>query len=284
VAILFMSFFPADFQLICKGSLEPIERREVFAGVDGLVDEVYVKHDDMVHAGQLLVRLHNTELGMKLADVAGQLATATERIRSLERALLEENHKLTVEERNRLSGELAEAKEKAKSAGRQKELITEKLKELEIRSPMNGKVLTWDLYQRLRDRPLTRGQNLMRIADLSKDWQLELRMPEDRIGHVVNAQRNLGYGDALPVSYILATAPGTAHKGTIKEVQRIAEVKGDEGSTVLIKVQIRKEDLPEGIMSGTQISAKVYCGRRSIGYVWFHDLVAFIQSRVLFRL
>jgi hypothetical protein len=61
-------------------------------------------------------------------------------------------------------------------------------------------------------------------------------------------------------------------------------VKGDEGSTVLIKVRIDKQDLPEGIIPGTQISAKVYCGRRSIGYVWFHDLVAFIQSRVLFRL
>jgi len=238
----------------------------------------------MVAAGQMLVRLRNTELGMKLADVTGQLATATERTRSLERALLEENHKLTVEERNRLYGELSETKEKAKSAQRQKELISEKLQELEIKSPLNGKVLTWDLYNHLRERPVTRGQILMRIADLSQDWQLELRMPEDRMGHVINAQHNLGYGDALPVSYILATRPGTTHKGTIKEVQRIAEVKGDEGSTVLIKVRINKQDLPDGILPGTQISAKVYCGRRSIGYVWFHDLVAFIQSRVLFRL
>jgi hypothetical protein len=31
------------------------------------------------------------------------------------------------------------------------------------------------------------------------------------------------------------------------------------------------------------VNAKVYCGQRSIGYTWFHDLLAFIESKILFR-
>ena len=92
------------------------------------------------------------------------------------------------------------------------------------------------------------------------------------------------YKGALPVTYILASEPGTKHKGTVKKIQENAEVKGDEGSTVLIKVTIDKADLPLGTRPGTQVTAKVYCGRRAIGYVWFHDFVGFFQSRVLFRL
>ncbi len=42
--------------------------------------------------------------------------------------------------------------------------------------------------------------------------------------------------------------------------------------------------MPEAdLRPGATVTAKVYCGRRSLGYVWFHDLLAFVQSRILFR-
>ena len=119
----------------------------------------------------------------------------------------------------------------------------------------------------------------MRVADTDGEWQLELRMPEDRIGHIAKAQRQLGA--ELPVTYILATEPGAKREGTVKEVHLIAEVHEEEGSTVLMKVKIDKSELGT-LRPGMNVTAKVYCGKRAIGYVWFHDLVAFIQSRVLF--
>ena len=35
---------------------------------------------------------------------------------------------------------------------------------------------------------------------------------------------------------------------------------------------------------GASVTAKVHCGRRSIGYVWLHDLFEWFQSRVLFHI
>jgi hypothetical protein len=88
--------------------------------------------------------------------------------------------------------------------------------------------------------------------------------------------------DQLKVSYILATEPGRTLYGTVKEIQHSAEVRGDEGNTVLIKVAINKEDLPE-LRPGATVTAKVYCGRRPLGYVLLNDLISFIQSRIIFR-
>ncbi len=84
------------------------------------------------------------------------------------------------------------------------------------------------------------------------------------------------------MSYILATEPGTKHFGTVKEIHRSAEVRGDEGNTVLIKVAIDKSELPS-LRPGATVTAQVYCGQRPLGYVLLHDVIAFIQSKVLFR-
>ena len=85
------------------------------------------------------------------------------------------------------------------------------------------------------------------------------------------------------MTYILATDPGTNFHGTVSEVAESAEVRGDEGNTVLVKVAIDKSDLVD-LRPGATVSAKVYCGRRPVGYVLFHSLIAFVQSHILFRL
>jgi hypothetical protein len=88
--------------------------------------------------------------------------------------------------------------------------------------------------------------------------------------------------DRLEVSYILATEPGTVRYGRIAEMHRSAEVRGDEGNTVLIKVAIDKMELPL-LRPGASVTAQVYCGRTVLGYSLLHDVIAFIQSRILFR-
>ena len=85
------------------------------------------------------------------------------------------------------------------------------------------------------------------------------------------------------VSYILATEPGTTHWGTVKEIHRSAEVRRpDEGNTVLIKVAIDKTELPN-LRPGATVTAHVYCGKQPLGYVLLHDVIAFIETKVLFR-
>lgn len=395
--ILFLVLWPAKFEMEAKGTLEPVDRREVFANIDSRVEALKVNHGDQVQADQLLVHLRSTKLETDTAIVEGDLRSAKERLANIQRSLAEEG-KLRLEERNRLRGEMAEIRERQASLEKQLALCKINQAELSIKSPISGQVITWDLRNRLPiSRPVQRGQVLMRIADPSGPWQLEIHMPENRMGNVewirqdfFNKARNklrelireevrgkspdaadeeinntveaelakvpdeqlhtrqiailtdrlrsqlseiikdapegelkdkldgfakeASYDQILAnlkeiipdvtdtelsarlaalsfqepedtkiqVAYILATEPGTTHYGTVKEVQRSAEVRGDEGNTVLIKVAINKEELPD-LRPGATVTAKVYCGRRSLGYVLLHDLIAFIQTRIIFR-
>ncbi|MCE9548564.1 MAG: hypothetical protein K8T25_24065, partial [Planctomycetia bacterium] len=64
-----------------------------------------------------------------------------------------------------------------------------------------------------------------------------------------------------------------------------AEVRGDDGNTVLVRVRIDRDSLdPSELRPGATVTGRIYCGRRAIGYVWFHDVIAFIRSKLLFRI
>ena len=56
---------------------------------------------------------------------------------------------------------------------------------------------------------------------------------------------------------------------------------------MLIKVEIDTDKLKAELgqmRPGATVRARVRCGKRSIGYVWLHDAIAYVQSRILFRL
>ncbi|MGA2619190.1 MAG: HlyD family efflux transporter periplasmic adaptor subunit [Thermoguttaceae bacterium] len=286
LGLLLLFVWPADFQLQGKGTLEPVDRCDVFAGADGVICEIPkgIKDGAMVHKGDLLLRLRNTDFEVNRADLEGQVITAREHVFSIQHLL--SSIGLRPEEKSRLYGELAEGKEKLMSLEAQRDLYKAKMAELEIKSPIDGQVVAWDL-QRLMLRPVQKGQMLLRVANPDGPWQLELHMAEDRMGHIVRAEQQAvaGPDKPLPVSYILATEPGTTRQGAIQEIQQAAEVHGEEGNTVLIKVSMNKDDVATAdLRPGASVTAKVYCGRRSLGYVLFHDVIAFVQSRILFRL
>jgi multidrug efflux pump subunit AcrA (membrane-fusion protein) len=277
VAVL--TFWPAKFTLESKGSLEPVDRQDVFAGIDGVVEELYCAHGDKVKKDQRLAQLRNTELEVALFEVEGKRATTAAEWFTVQKSLAEEK-KLSIEERIRLNGKRMELKQQQDTLEAQLKLYQSKQQELQVRSPIDGLVVTWDLRNRLIKRPVQRGQVLMRVADPNGPWQLELHMPENRMGHLVKQQH--AQDKPLEVTYILATEPGTIRHGTVKEIHRSAEVRGEEGNTVLIKVAIDKSELPD-LRPGATVTAQVYCGRRSLGYVLLHDVIAFVQSRILFR-
>ncbi|MGD0654334.1 MAG: HlyD family efflux transporter periplasmic adaptor subunit [Thermoguttaceae bacterium] len=493
--ILFFCLCPWDFNMESKGTLEPVVRRDVFVNTDNsVIDNLKVDHGEMVQADQLLVQLRSTKLENDTTIIQGEVSSTKKAIASRLRDLQDEG-KLRPEERNRLKGEIAELREKLDSLEKQLDLCKKNQEELSIKSPISGQVVTWDLRNRLPNgRPVQRGQVLMRVADPSGPWQLELHMPENRMGHVAEAQKELydkardnlrnllkeqllaklpkapaeetnktappntpaeetnkkseteqstanppetpaeqtakpaeteqsaakpsetpaeqtakpaeteqpaakpsettaeqtakpveteksppkvqesaeeeiskkveeqlakipneelyakqisilneilhdrldeivkslpdgetkdklaeilkeesyekakekikafmaestdaelsarlaalpsrePVDDRLRVSYILASEPSTTRYGTVTEIQRSAEVRGEEGNTVLVKVAINKDELPD-LLPGATVTAKVYCGRRALGYVLLNDLISFIQTRIIFR-
>jgi hypothetical protein len=147
-------------------------------------------------------------------------------------------------------------------------------------------VVTWKVEDLLAGRPVIRGQTLMTLANPEGPWELELYVPERRLKHLQGAEKlasKSGGRPPLEVEFTLSSHPGSQFEGHVAEIEQSAEVRGDEGNTVLVRVAIDKSKLPP-LHDQTTVTAKLYCGRTSIGYAWFCDLIETVQTKVLFWL
>jgi multidrug efflux pump subunit AcrA (membrane-fusion protein) len=282
-ALSVLCFYPAELKLEGEGHLRPKIRKYVWAEVEGEVQKVNVDHDQKVTKDEVLIVQRSQELETKIAAAEGDLHKYEAKLESA-RSELFDNKDLTETDRRKTQSDVKEFSQALKSAQEQLKLLNEKKSKLEIRSPIDGRVVTWKV-QDLLNRPVSRGENLLEVADPTKDWELEVQMPEKRMGHIAEAATKSG--GPLTVTFFLATNPSKEFTGKIEEIERSAEVRGEEGNTVLIRVGFDQTALRAAVSDpkiGASATAKVHCGKRALGYVWFHDLVDFVRAKILFRI
>src|SRR5208337_865382 len=122
---------------------------------------------------------------LEFKQVWGELQTTRRRLSSAEAEILQVRNE-TDEQRRRHSQLVAqqeELQELIRNLEEQHVILKKKQAELQVRSPMDGEVLTWDVQQLLQDRPVDRGQALLTVGDLSGPWRLDLRIPDREVAH-----------------------------------------------------------------------------------------------------
>ena len=281
--LIILSLVPAKFTLTATGTLEPQRRRNVFAGVDGVVRELFVKEGAVVDKGAILARLRNTELDLKLEKTVGELQTTSTKLAAITASRLTNMARGDREQTydNQLAAEEEELRQWLKSLQQQHALLLKQKGNLKVRSPIHGEVITWSVRETLAARPVNRGQLLMTVADLNGPWVVELMLPDRRVGHLLTAQERSG--SELAVSFILASDPNQQIEGRIKDVAASTKLDEDHGQSVLVTVSFNSEDV-EFLRPGAGVTARIHCGRRPLSYVWLHDLFEFVQSKILFRI
>jgi multidrug efflux pump subunit AcrA (membrane-fusion protein) len=316
-AIVAMWLVPWDFNISADGKLVPETRAYVFAAADGTVTDVPVTEGQIVKKGDLLAAQESLPLRQQLAKLEGDLASNDSAYRSAEErrsALLRARSSRNERSQSsvdglEIGGEIERLTAERASLLEQVRILNEQLDHLRITSPIDGKVVTWKVQDVLRSRPVTTGTRVMEIADPTKNWEAEIDVPEAKMGHVVRQLRKLQAEDPnaqLEVTFILATHPGREDqiKGHVNpaKIQPSAEVNGEKGNGVRMTVSFDQNELakladgsvdadsPDAVAElkknlkvGADVKAKIHCGREPIGYVWFHELWEFIQSRILFR-
>ncbi len=272
---------PAPFKVSGKATLTPVVQRDVFVNVDGEVIEVPVNHGAAVDQGQLVARLRNTELEQQYKQMTGDREKALSTLQSLEFRRRRSESAMTRAEAMQLTIELGQARQRYEQLSEQVVLLEEKLDRLEVRSPIAGQVVTWNVRDNLMQRPVMPGQVLMTVIDPTQEWILEIKMPEKRIQHIQQALEEKSGSELLEVTYIMASDPGRQLSGTVTEIQHLAQPDSEEGQVVKLKVAINKQDIAQ-LRAGATATAKVHCGTAPLGYTWFHELWEFVQSRILF--
>ncbi len=281
LAAALLTFYPADFSIEARGELQPRTRRDVFAPSDSIVSEIHVADRGNVRAGEVLITLRRPQLDFELHRVLGETQTARKRLAGVQAERLgpERGKTDTPQRYNQLTAEEEELKELLASLSDQEQILRRQQAELEVTSPIDGQVLTWDVQQLLESRPVQRGQVLLAVGDLAGPWQLELRLPDDHAGYVLQAEQ--AQDSRLEVDFLLATDPGQTYRGRIEKTALAAQIDEVYGAHVLVTVAIDRESV-SGLRPGASVIGKIRCGRRAIGYVWFHDLISLVRRRLLF--
>ena len=156
---------------------------------------------------------------------------------------------------------------------RQLELFEEEEKQLEVRAPMAGRVMTERPDEKLKGRPVRRGEPLLEIMQDTGGWQLELAVAERRLGHL------LAYHQTNPVIDVKFRLLSSVQKSFDCQVTRFADrtvPSLETGSASGVYCDVSEIDqLPRQI--GAEVSARIQCGRRSLLYIWFHEFWELLQ-------
>ena len=271
---------PAEFTVSGHAEIWPALRRDVFASTTGIVDQILVNHGDQVTADQSLITLRDPELDQDVPRIAGEIATLQERLRGVQVARLTGvTARDATQKQRQLTTEEEELKQRLKTLERQRLLVEERRQRLTLRSPIAGQVLTWDIAQHLSARPVERGQSLLTIGETAGDWVVEIQVADRDVGPVLRARQALG--EELTVEFQLASEPGHQCVGKIRNVSLATESDDHGQGHLKVVVAFDRSQAPQ-LRPGATAVPRIHCGRKSLGYVWLHDLIDTIRLWVLF--
>ena len=74
---------PADFTIEAHGTLQPKISKNVYAPMDGVVEEVRVEHGQDVLLGTKLLNLRDPKLELEVSQISGELATSSVKLASV---------------------------------------------------------------------------------------------------------------------------------------------------------------------------------------------------------
>ncbi len=281
VCVAALIFVPADFAVEASGQLQPKTRRHVFAPSEGIVTELTARHGKEVRRDEVLAVLRDPELEFEFRRLEGEIQTAQKRLAAVEALRLEgasRRNEADIRPR-RWTAEKEEIEETLAGLRAQLKILQRRQAALTIRSPLDGSVITWDVERRLASRPVARGQVLLTVADLQGPWVIELETPDRQMGHIVAAQRR--QRGRLAVSFFRETEPAVVHRGEVVEVSLTVDPDANDRAHAHLVVAVEEEPLRDP-RPGTVVKARIACGRRSLGYVWLHEVWEAVQRSLWF--
>ena len=273
-------WIPAKFTVSGPSKLWPEQRREVFASTSGIVDQLLVAHGDEVTPDQPLIVLRDPALEADTPRILGEIATVNERLKGVQSARLTgANTPDAVSRSRQLTAEEEELKERLRTLELQRLWLDERQAGLTLRSPIAGRILTWDVAQQLSARPVERGQSLLTIGDTSGPWIVEVQVADKEIGHLLRAQQKVK--PDLDVDFLLPAEPGRTYRGHVQNVSLSVEADDEAQSRVRVVVAFERGQIEQPRPGATAVP-RIDCGSRSLGYVWLHDLIDAIRTRLWF--
>lgn len=269
---LILAFVPWPYRIDARGRILPSHRQQVFAPWDGQVEELKVRSGQLVAKDEVLLLLRNDELMAEVAATESKWLEQRKQIAALISQVEGAEREAMKEEALRLQGDLAVARRELLGIEEQRTLLRIRKDRLIVKSPLAGRITTFQLSELLTGRPVHRGDALMEIADEKSPWRLELDVQEHRAGRLLTAFHDLG---PRPVTYRVLTQPEQTWSATLDEIGSRTVLRPD-GQVIEVHAPIETDRQP-ALAMGADIRARVDCGPTVLGDALFGDLVEFVR-------
>jgi hypothetical protein len=233
---------PVSYPVSCPCVIEPVVRRYVAAPFAGTFDKSLVKPGDVVRRDQVLGRLDGREVRWEMAGL-----------------IADQNRAAKSRDVNMAAGKIAAAqidKLEMERLEQKKRLLTHRLENLEVKSPIDGIVISGDLEKSVGV-PLTVGQVLYEVAPLDR-----------MVAEVAVADEDRSYVQTDHSVRIKLDAFGSAAwNGRVERIDPRSELR-EEANVFIAESTLDNAD--GALRPGMKGSAKIKTDSRPLGWIIVH--------------
>jgi len=267
IAAAILILVPVKFEVEVVGRIVAANQRHMFAPENGTIDDVFFEHEGEVEADALLLQISNSELELQQQQIQGEIDTVEKRL-AVVRVVRPDQ--LTGAAKTQV-GEKQQLEARRDSLQEQKKLIDQQIALLAITSPFKGTVFRYDPQQELKLRPVQRGQRLLEIVPHGAAWQLELPIPSDVLSYVTTHRDS--ESEPLAVRYVIRSVPERDWGTTLSEIDHAVQIQ--DGRLICLATATLAKSSDIKLRPGTSVTARIECGRRCLGFVWFREVIEF---------
>jgi multidrug efflux pump subunit AcrA (membrane-fusion protein) len=243
--VTFFALFHVEYQVNAQATVEGEVRRTIAAGLDGYIGSEHARAGQVVHTGDVLATLDDSELNLQRLR---WIATRQQHQLELDRALASG----TRADVNIDSAQVAEAT--AEIA-----LLDAQLSRTRIVAPFDGLITNGDLSQSV-GMPVQRAQVLFEIAPLDS-YRVIVRVPDSEIARVVPGEDGTLILSALPDRHFPL------------EVVRVTPIAEQNDGANTFHVEARLDAISPQLRPNMEGVAKLDAGRHLLIWAWTHHLV-----------
>lgn len=166
--LLALAFLPVHYRVSCTARVDTTEQRFISTPFEATLLQANVKPGDTVRHGDVLLELDGRPLRLEREEIEAEIQQV---VKARDVALA--------------SRRIADSQQEAfkeQQLRRRYDLLTDRLGQLEVVSPIDGIVVSGDL-QKFIGSPLERGRTLIEVAPMDQ-MMIEVEIPEYEIGYV----------------------------------------------------------------------------------------------------
>ncbi len=234
---------PLPYRVQCDCRVQPTSRRFVAAPYSGILEKSLVETGQIVTEGQIIARMDGRALRIELAGLTAEYEGIKRKSAS----------SLAV-------GEIAQsqiAKADMRRLAAKIKLTNNRMRDLEVRSPIAGIIVSGDL-EKAQGAPLETGQTLFEVAPLEK-MVAEIGVAESEIQYI-------NQEDAVTLK--LNAFPFQSWTGKIERIHPGTEVIDDQ--TVFV-TEVELDNAQGLLRPGMEGSAKISTHWSPLGWNLFHN-------------